>query len=63
MWHSSGIMLRPPPFSLCTSMNLRVVWNSNMFADTTIACNDIKELVRMTKEKLLSISDWLRVNK
>ena len=39
---------------------------ANMYADdihTTIASNDIKELVRMTKKELLNISDWLRVNK
>ena len=39
---------------------------ANMYADdkhTTIASNDIKELVRMTKKELLDISDWLRVNK
>ena len=38
---------------------------ANMYADdthTTIASNDIKELVRMTKKELLNISDWLRVN-
>ena len=37
-----------------------------MYADdthTTIASNDIRELVRMTKKELLNISDWLRVNK
>ena len=39
---------------------------ANMYADdthTTIASNDIRELVRMTKKELLNISDWLRVNK
>ena len=39
---------------------------ANMYADdihTTIASNDIKELVRMTKKELFNISDWLRVNK
>ena len=37
-----------------------------MYADdthTTIASNDIAELIRMTKKELLNISDWLRVNK
>ena len=40
--------------------------NANMYADdthTTIASNDIRELVRMTKKELLNISDWVRVNK
>ena len=39
---------------------------SNMYADdthTTIASNDIKENVRITKKELLNISDWLRVIK
>ena len=39
---------------------------ANMYADdthTTIASNEIKELIRMTKKELLNISDWLRVNK
>ena len=38
---------------------------ANMYADnthTTIASNDIKELVCMTKKELLNINDWLRVN-
>ena len=37
-----------------------------MYADdahTTIASNNIIELIRMTKKELLNISDWLRVNK
>ena len=37
-----------------------------MYADdthTTIASNDIAELISMTKKELLNISDWLRVNK
>ena len=37
-----------------------------MYADdthTTIASNDIAELIRMTKKGPLNISDWLRVNK
>ena len=39
---------------------------SNVYADdthTTIASNDIAELIRMTKKELLNISDGLRVNK
>ena len=37
-----------------------------MYADdthTTIASNDVEELVRMTKKELLNINDWLRVNR
>ena len=37
-----------------------------MYADdthTTIASNDITELIGMTKKEMLNISDWLRVNK
>ena len=37
-----------------------------MYADdthTTIASNDIAELIRMTEKELLHINDWLRVNK
>ena len=39
---------------------------ANMYADdthTTIASNNIIELIRMTKKEPLNISDWLRVNK
>ena len=68
MWHSSGIMLRPLLFIVylndfegCLDFS-----KANMYADdahTTIASNDVKELVRMTKKELLNISEWLRVNK
>ena len=37
-----------------------------MYADdthTTIASNDITELIGMTKKEMLNVSDWLRVNK
>ena len=37
-----------------------------MYADgthTTIASDDITELISMTKKELLNINDWLRVNK
>ena len=36
---------------------------ANMYADdthTTIASNDIAELICMTKKELLNSSDWLR---
>ena len=36
-----------------------------MYADdthATVAASDIGDLISMTKEELLNISDWLRVN-
>ena len=37
-----------------------------MYADdkhTTIASNDITELISITKKELLNVSDWFRVSK
>ena len=66
MRHSSGIMLRSPPFHFNDFEGCLDFSKANMYADdahTTIASNNIIELIRMTKKVLLNISDWLRVNK